>query len=73
MAMDAQSMANAIKGHLPSQPLYNGQDVNGATFDAFLLAIASGVVEEIQANAELVPVTTDAGPAGSGIITGKVI
>lgn len=35
-------------------------------------AIANAVVDEIAANSELVPVTTDTGTAGAGIITGKV-
>jgi hypothetical protein len=35
-------------------------------------AVADGVVDEITANAELVPLTTDSGPAGAGIITGGV-
>jgi len=41
--------------------------------DAFLRALCQGIIDEIKANAELVPVVTDSGPAGSGIIQGKVM
>lgn len=40
--------------------------------DAILLALFESICEEIVANSELVPVTTDQGQAGSGIITGSV-
>lgn len=39
---------------------------------AFLLALCEGIIAEIVANSELVPVTQDSGTAGSGIITGSV-
>jgi hypothetical protein len=35
-------------------------------------AMSQGIIEEIVANSELVPVSTDSGAAGAGIITGKV-
>lgn len=43
-----------------------------AAADAILLSLFQAIVEEIQANSELVPATTDSGTAGAGIITGKV-
>jgi len=67
MAMTPQGMANKISAALPIQP-----GVNKETFDAFLLALATGIINELQANSELVPITTDSGSAGAGIITGKV-
>lgn len=39
---------------------------------AKLKAMFQGFWNEVIANSELVPVTTDQGSAGSGIITGKV-
>lgn len=39
---------------------------------AVLLADSNAIVAHIVANSELVPVTTDGGAAGAGIITGKV-
>ena len=35
-------------------------------------AIANAVVTHIQTSSTLIPITTDTGPAGAGIITGKV-
>lgn len=39
---------------------------------ALMTAMCQGIINEIVANSELVPVTTDTGTAGAGIITGKV-
>lgn len=39
---------------------------------AMLQAMFQGFWNEVVANSELVPVTTDTGTAGAGIITGKV-
>lgn len=46
--------------------------VNSGWMQDFLHAISKAIIDEIVANSELVPVTTDSGIAGSGIITGKV-
>lgn len=61
MAMTVDSMMNKIK----TAPQGDA--------DAFLRALCQGIIDEIQANAELVPVSTDQGTAGAGIITGKVM
>lgn len=65
--MTAQGMADKMIAALPIQP-----EVNKDIFDAFLLALSTGIINEIQANSELVPISTDSGSAGAGIITGKV-
>jgi len=67
MAMTAQGMADKMIAALPIQP-----EVNKDIFDAFLLALSTGIINEIQANSVLVPISTDSGSAGAGIITGKV-
>ena len=53
----------------------SGNAVNDDYNDRFVRAVAKGiakVVPHIVTNSELVPVSTDSGTAGSGIITGKV-
>ena len=40
--------------------------------EALLLADSDAIVTYIQTNSVLVPITTDTGSAGSGIITGRV-
>jgi hypothetical protein len=40
--------------------------------DALLIAMCTGILEEITSNSELVPISSDTGTAGAGIITGKV-
>lgn len=43
-----------------------------AQSDAIILSLFEAICEEIVANSELVPVTSDSGSAGTGIITGTV-
>jgi len=43
-----------------------------AQSDAIMLSLFEAICEEIVANSELVPITTDSGTAGDGIITGTV-
>jgi hypothetical protein len=43
-----------------------------AQSEAIILSLFEAICEEIVANSELVPVTSDSGEAGAGIITGKV-
>jgi hypothetical protein len=74
MALDAQSMAtrriNAVNSVAPPQS--NDSDAAQAYREAVILADCQAIIAEIVANSELVPVTTDTGTAGAGIITGKV-
>ena len=72
MAMTAQGMVAAIKA-AQAIPASSGSAADAqAQRDAMLLAMCTGIINHIAAAAELVPVTTDQGAAGSGIITGKV-
>ena len=74
MALTALSMRNKIKTHMTA--VGESQSANPAVSltqrDAMLLAMCQGIVDEIQINSVLVPITTDSGAAGAGIITGKV-
>lgn len=71
---------SALKGRILSELQSKGFDPTGNTgsvepspwIDRLAEAVANAVVDEIVANSELVPVSTDSGTAGSGIITGKV-
>jgi hypothetical protein len=72
MAMTAAGMAAAIKAAriAPAQTADTG--VALANSDAVLVAFCQGIINHIIASAELVPISTDHGSAGSGIITGGV-
>lgn len=72
MALTAASMMAKIKAArvFPAQTSDTGQALSNS--DAVLLAFCQGIIDEIVANSELVPMTTDSGVAGAGIITGKV-
>lgn len=72
MAMTPAGMMAAIKSARTAPT----QTTNGAAAiadaDAQLLALCTGIINHIVASSELVPISTDSGPAGAGIITGKV-
>ena len=72
MAMSASGMAAKIKAARAAAVQTSDAVAAAAYSDAMLLALCQGIISEITANAELVPVSTDSGPAGAGIITGKV-
>lgn len=66
--MTPSGMQQKVEAALTAAGYTPGYDIpNGV-----ILALCTGIINEITANSELVPVTTDSGPAGSGIITGKV-
>ena len=67
MALSASSMAARI---LASQAGASGS--NSGNQQQILEAFCQGIIDEIVANSELVPITTDQGSAGSGIIIGSV-
>lgn len=70
MALSASTLKGLIISELNAQGFSTGDKNCSATKMA--TAIANAVVAHIVAAAELVPVSTDSGSAGSGIITGKV-
>lgn len=73
MAMTPEGMVAAIKSARESLPSSDGSAAQAAAQgDAMLLALCTGIINHITASAELVPVSTDSGAAGAGIITGKV-
>jgi copper(I)-binding protein len=74
MAMTAAGMMAKVKAAIAAVPaVQSGDPAAVATYrDAVLTAMCAGIIDEVVANSELVPVTTDTGPAGAGIITGKV-
>jgi hypothetical protein len=74
MAMTAAGMRDKVKAAIAAVPPVQSADPAAvATYrDAILLAMCQGIIDEVVANSELVPVTTDSGAAGAGIITGKV-
>lgn len=72
MALSASSMASKIKAHIDAVAKETNLGDASARRDAVTLALCQGIIDEIVANSELVPLTTDGGTAGSGIITGKV-
>ena len=45
---------------------------DNAKSEAVLTVMFQAIIDDIVANSELVPITTDTGSAGAGIITGKV-
>jgi hypothetical protein len=74
MAMTASGMAAKIKAAMSSvSPVQvSGSSSPTAYTDALMLAMCQGILDEVTANSELSAITTDSGPAGAGIITGKV-
>lgn len=74
MAMTAASMMAKIKAAIAAVPAVQSADpaAVAAYRDAILAAMCQGIIDEVVANSELVPLTTDTGAAGAGIITGKV-
>lgn len=73
MAMTPAGMVSKIKAARASLPASDGSaEQAAAQADAMLLALCTGILNEITANSELVPISKDSGTAGSGIITGKV-
>jgi hypothetical protein len=71
MALDANSMMTRIKANIAAVTEATGiNDTNRQT--AVLQAFCQGVIDEIVAHSELVPITKDSGTAGAGIITGSV-
>jgi hypothetical protein len=65
---------SGLKGRIESQLVLQGFTISGdyAYASKMATAIANAVIDEIVANSELVPITTDQGTAGAGIITGSV-
>lgn len=78
MAMTAQGMADKIKAARAAMDQLQTTDAEQAKgfADRQLLALCQGIIAEIVANSELVPITTDRTsiiePYGEGIVTGKV-
>jgi hypothetical protein len=73
MAITAAGMKARYEGKIASLTAQTSNPAEAAAAaDTILLSLFQAIVEEIQANSELVPVTTDSGTAGAGIITGKV-
>lgn len=76
MALNKASLKGRIKSELSGLGIniagYNGSRDRVDWLDKLAEALANAVVDEIQANSELVPISTDSGQAGAGIITGKV-
>ena len=73
MAMTPDGMKAAIIAARASLPASDGSAGQAAAqADAMLLALCTGIINHIVASSELVPLSTDSGVAGSGIITGKV-
>jgi hypothetical protein len=70
MALNAAALKGLIETELTAQGFHLGNEFCYASKMA--TAIANAVVAHIVAASELVPITTDSGPAGAGIITGKV-
>lgn len=71
MAMDK----TGLKGRIEAELVAQGFVITGVNAYASKMAeaIANAVIDEIVENSELVPITTDQGTAGAGIITGKVM
>jgi hypothetical protein len=72
MAMTPAAMVAAIKAArtAPTQTSDPAAAITDA--DAQLLALCTGIINHIVASSELVPLSTDSGSAGAGIITGKI-
>lgn len=74
MAMTPAGMMAKIKAEMAAVAAVQGSDAAATADyrDAILTAMCKGIIDEVVANSELVPITTDSGPAGAGIITGTV-
>jgi hypothetical protein len=74
MAMDGAGLAAARQAAMDAIPYVQSNNPADAVADseARLLADSTAIVTYIQTNSELVPTTSDTGPAGAGIISGRV-
>lgn len=73
MAISAAGMKTRYESKIASLTAQTSNPGEAAAAaDAILRSLFEAIVEEIQANSELVPITKDSGTAGAGIITGKV-
>lgn len=73
MALSAASMATFVRAEMAGVSMPDGTQAGAIAYrDALITALCAGIVAEIQANSTLVATTTDTGPAGAGIISGKV-
>jgi len=70
MALNAGTLAGLIVTELQAQGFVTTGSF--AKTSQMATAIANAVVTHIQTDSVLVPITTDTGIAGAGIITGKV-
>lgn len=68
MVMSSSSMAQKVESALVAA----GYSANNPIPQSVITALCTGIIGEIVANSELIPTSTDTGPAGAGIITGKV-
>lgn len=74
MAMTATGMRDKVKAAMAAVAAVQSSNpaAVSAYRDAVLLAMCQGIIDEVVANSELVPVTTDTGSQGLGIRTGTV-
>lgn len=74
MAMTAAGMAQKVIAAMDAVAAVQTSDPADITAHrlAVMTAMCQGIIEEVVANSELVPLTTDSGEAGAGIVTGKV-
>jgi len=74
MAMTAAGMWEKRKAAMAAVAAVQSSDPAdiAAYRDAVGIADCQAIIDEVVANSELVPISTDSGAAGSGIITGKV-
>lgn len=73
MPLTKASMAAFVKTKMAAIPAPDGSAAGATAYrDALIEAFCDGIVTEIQTNSMLIPTTSDSGPAGAGIITGKV-
>jgi len=74
MAMNAATLAAERQAAMDAVPSPQSSDPAEtiAYREALLLADSAAIVAHIVVNSELVPTVTDTGPAGAGIIAGKV-
>lgn len=74
MAMNGDSMAAERKAAMDAvaAPQSSNPADTVAYRQALLVADSNAIITHIVNNSELVPITTDSGTAGQGIITGSV-
>lgn len=73
MALTKASMATFVKAQMAGVSAPDGTAAGAIAYrDALIEALCDGIIQEIQTNSELVPIASDSGPAGAGIITGRV-